>query len=383
MSSLADYVTRLPAPKDVGFTKEVLPTGVHALDFTKADDEDSSLDALLEEAGYDPAEWVLDGPVAHSRRELASGDLRTSYRFKVRRRRSAVELTTMIEQAKKPREVRTIEKTNPNRALVVVLADLQIGKTGSRGGTQELLDRVYARLDALTELAKKRKCGTAVLLDAGDIIEGIENVGSQVGTNDLSVPDQIDVASTITLDFAKRLIELHPNVKVAGIPSNHCRHAKGKAIINTVNDDWGLHSLRQIKKTLAEKGGNYAKAEFFEPEEYRESLTIDVLGTPVGLVHGHQASPVGFPKWWAEQVHGAGPVAQAEVMITGHYHCFKMQPTGRSQRTGKSKWWLQAPTLDAGSDWYRNLRGDDSDPGLVVFEIDAEEGFDLQSVTVL
>ena len=194
MSSLADYVTRLPAPKGTGVTKEILPNGVHALDFSRADDEDASLDTLLTEAGYNPEEWVLDGPVSHSRRELANGELRTTYRFRVRRRRSAIELTAMIEQAKKPREVRTIEKTNPNRALVVVLADLQIGKTGSRGGTQELLERVYARLDALTELAKKRKCGTAVLLDAGDIIEGIENVGSQVGTNDLSVPDQIDVA---------------------------------------------------------------------------------------------------------------------------------------------------------------------------------------------
>jgi len=52
-------------------------------------------------------------------------------------------------------------------------------------------------------------------------------------------------------------------------------------------------------------------------------------------------------------------------------------------RTGRSKWWLQAPTLDNGSDWYRNTKGDDSDPGLVIFEIDAETGFDFASLTIL
>jgi hypothetical protein len=59
-----------------------------------------------------------------------------------------------------------------------------------------------------------------------------------------------------------------------------------------------------------------------------------------------------------------------------------IQPTGRSTRTGRAKWWLQAPTLDNGSDWFRNLAGDDSDPGLLVFDLTAD-GFELQSLAVL
>jgi hypothetical protein len=59
-----------------------------------------------------------------------------------------------------------------------------------------------------------------------------------------------------------------------------------------------------------------------------------------------------------------------------------VEPTGRNPYTGRSKWWLQAPTADAGSDWFRNLAGDDSDPGILTFDI-TDDGFDLQSLTVL
>jgi len=64
--------------------------------------------------------------------------------------------------------------------------------------------------------------------------------------------------------------------------------------------------------------------------------------------------------------------------LTGHYHSIRVQPTGRSVRTGRAKYWLGAPTCDNGSDWYRLRAGSDSDPGLMVFTVDANGWSNLQ-----
>ena len=66
----------------------------------------------------------------------------------------------------------------------------------------------------------------------------------------------------------------------------------------------------------------------------------------------------------------------------GHRAFLTVLPSGRNPSTGKSKWWLQAPTTDNGSSWFRNVGGGDSDAGLLVFDI-TPDGFDLSSLTVL
>jgi hypothetical protein len=47
--------------------------------------------------------------------------------------------------------------------------------------------------------------------------------------------------------------------------------------------------------------------------------------------------------------------------------------TGR--KDGRSRWWIQMPTLDNGSDWYRQRQGDDSDPGLLVYLLYPDTAF--------
>src|SRR5690606_1663535 len=107
------------------------------------------------------------------------------------------------------------------------------------------------------------------------------------------------------------------------------------------------------------------------PGEYDETLALDVCGTIVGLAHGHQAkSPDRVPQWWAGQTHGGQPVAHASILVTGHFHSFRTQATGRDPWHGREKRWFQCPTLDNGSDWWRAISGEDSDPGLLVFTID-------------
>jgi len=74
-------------------------------------------------------------------------------------------------------------------------------------------------------------------------------------------------------------------------------------------------------------------------------------------------------------------VLDCHVLVTGHFHFASLRPHGRDS-TGRSRWHIQCPTLDNGSAWFRNKSGEDGDPGLAVFRIDAD-GFDLQGFALL
>ena len=112
------------------------------------------------------------------------------------------------------------------------------------------------------------------------------------------------------------------------------------------------------------------------PDKQEETLAVDVAGIIIGLAHGHQANnPNAIPTWWANQTHGGQAVGGADILLTGHFHHLRVQPSGMNPLTGKSKWFIQGSTLDNGSDWYRYRAGSDSNPGLVVFTV-GPDGWD-------
>ena len=336
-------------------------------------------DDLLIARGYDPEEVEIVGPVKHSQwQQREGGDWLNSYRVTIRKKVANIDLPALFAAVKKTKVKQVAQMSG--EALVVVWADPQTGKTDHRGGTQELIARVMEKQTKLEAYIKANKTSSAYFLNAGDSIEGFENVDSQMFTNDLSLMDQLDLEATFEFSMLELLRKYHNNVTCATVGSNHCSWRKGKGGLGKPSDDWGLFIQRQLKK-MSDLAGFGIK--FIEPESHSESLTVDVDGTIVGLVHGHQAAPNQFSNWWAKQSHGGAPLAHADIAVSGHYHTLSIQPSGRNAFTGRSKWHLQAPTLDNGSSWYANKSGgSDSDPGLLVFTI-GSEGLNLQSLAVL
>ena len=332
---------------------------------------------LLQQFGYDPAEMEIVGSVNQWRKELPSGEWVTSYFFKVAPREHTLELPALYAAARRntkgPARV-----TATGRVTVVALSDVQAGKTGSRGGTPELVDRLVEKRAKLAAHLAKVKPQSTVLAECGDLFEGFESGGNPMFTNDLSLAQQLDLAGTELFEFIK-VMQKHGHVEVGAITSNHTQWRRGKLQLGKPSDDLALYVHRQVAKVTEAAG---IDASWTVPADYDDSIVIDVLGTGLGMVHGNQFKAGGAVQWWAKQQHGGQPVARADILLTGHYHCLNIQPTGRNPYTGKSKWWLQAPTLDNGSDWFRATAGEDSDPGLLVFDI-TEDGFDLQSLTVL
>lgn len=336
-----------------------------------------SFEELLKEFGYDPEKVEIIGSVNQWRKQQPDGGYLVSYFFKVKSREHVLDVPSLYAAAKQ-RKLGQSRTERSARTTVVCLSDPQIGKTGSRGGTPELLERLTEKRRLLAAELAKRKPDSLVLAEGGDLFEGFESGGNPMFTNDLSLAQQMDVAGTEVYEFV-RLMERHGHVQVMAVPSNHTAWRRGKQNLGNPQDDLGLHVHRTVEKLAKASGMN---ADWSYPRDYDESVAFEARGITIGLVHGNQFSPGGAAKWWQGQQHGAQAVAGADILLSGHYHHLQVTPTGRSASSGKSKWHLQMPTLDNGSDWFRNFSGDDSDPGLLIFDI-TDEGFDLQSLTVL
>ena len=268
--------------------------------------------------------------------------------------------------------------TQLGRGLAINVADWQIGKTGRRGGTPELLERLSAARDALEVELEKRRPEAILLADLGDGIEGFESGGNPMGTNDLSLPDQLDCYATEIYKFVELAARYAP-VSAAVVPSNHASWRRGKQNLGKPSDDFGIFVHKQVEKTAHAAG---IEASWSFPHAYDESMCVDLLGTPIGLIHGNQFGPGKAVDYWAAQAFGDQALTRADVMVHGHYHAFFASVAGMNPATGRERMALCAPTLDSGSDWYRNIKGRDSLPGTLIFEV-SERGFDLASLTIL
>lgn len=332
---------------------------------------------LLIQFGYDPEEIEIVGTVNQWRKQLPNGEWRVSYYFKHRPKTSSLGLPALYEAARINHR-KPLKGSRRPQTTVVALSDMQIGKTGSRGGTPELLARLEQVRNKLEEYLKTHRPERLILAEAGDLFEGFNSAPGAMFTNDLSLAQQMDVAATELYTFIKLMARYGP-VDVLAVPSNHTAWRQGKQNLGNPQDDLGPFVHAQVEKQ-AKAGG--LDATWHYPAPFDESLIINVRGTTLGMVHGNQYSPGGAPLWLSKQMHGGQPIGSSDILITGHYHVLNISPSGRNPYTGRSKWWLQAPTLDNGSDWFRNIAGQDSDPGLLVFNID-DDGFNLQSLTVL
>lgn len=389
--SIADALAETPAKDgatesaDIHYGADGKPDGGEFKDI-RSEGPLTNWDHVFEKFQLDPAAFEIIGDTVRASTWQQSKRLEDgrrdvvqlySYRAFFKRKADSIDLPALYAAAAKSKP-RAFTPAENGRTMVVVLSDVQTGKTGARGGTPELVARM-AEVRARLELRlRARRPERLVLAEAGDLFEGFESGGNPMFTNDLSLAQQMDLAATELFEFVKLMQRFGP-VEVMAVPSNHTAWRNGQQNLGRPSDDLGLQVHRTVAR-LAEASGLNAHWNF--PAEYDESMALDIGGTVLGMVHGNQFGPGRAVEWWAKQGHGGQPVGMADVLITGHYHSFRAQPTGRNPYSGRAKWWLQAPTLDNGSDWYRNVQGDDSSPGLLVFDV-TDEGFDLQSLTVL
>lgn len=372
----------LEAAKQIHVKHEVRPSVEFDGDMGEAitqgyDQEPENFDEFLLDAGLNPTDIEVIPPVRTSRWQRYDGEWLTSYRFTFRRKKSGVDLAKLLADADKNYKKPKPGKPSPS-AFVILWSDLQVGKIDQHGGTDALIARVNKVTDDLIEKIETLKPAKCVFVDLGDTIEGFDNKASnqQLYSNDLSLHEQVDLATTMAWRILKAVGQLVPEVTYASVGSNHCQWRKGGMRIGKATDDWGVFIGRQLARLASEAGADNIK--FVEPQEHDESLAVDVFGDKyhiLGIVHGHQvARPDMMSTWFRGQVFGRQPVSHATTLIHGHFHHLRIQELGMTEE-GHSRFVVGAPTLDNGSSWFRNTSGESATPGLACFVLEQNKPF--------
>jgi hypothetical protein len=337
--------------------------------------EPENFDEFLRDAGLNPDEIEVIPPVRTSRwQQKEGGGWLTSYRFTFRRKAAGVDLPLLMSEARK--RVKVSKQSTSDKCLVILWSDLQVGKVDYRGNSQSLIDRVALMQSRLVKQVKKEKPERIIFCDLGDTIENFQNASpqAQLQSSDLSIMEQVDLATTFAYQTIKMLYQHCQNITYASVGSNHCQWRSGREAIGKATDDWGVFIGRQLARLSSEAG---MKIKFLEPQPHDESLAVDVFDDGfhiLGVVHGHQAKrPDMMATWWRGQAFGMQPVAHANVLVHGHWHHLRVTELGSTPR-GTSRFLVMAPTMDNGSGWWKKITGEDSVPGLATLIL--EKGVD-------
>lgn len=263
-----------------------------------------------------------------------------------------------------------------DRALLVALSDWQLGK-GEGGGTPATTERICAAIDALpARLRELKRSGRAVsavyLVGLGDLVEQCAgHYPGQTFTTDLDRREQLRLARRLILRAVDTVSPLVPRVVLAAVPGNHGenRNASGKAYTRTTDND-DLAVVEQVAEVLAANPARYGHVSTVLAES--ATLVLDVAGVPTAFAHGHKSGGGGHPaqrveKWWQGQVMGRQPVADASILITGHYHHLIV-----SEGTGRTM--VQVPAMDGGSEWFTDRTGQSSPAGMLTLGVGTAYG---------
>jgi hypothetical protein len=284
-------------------------------------DNPADIDGFLRDAGINPDEIEIVGEPRISRWQVArpfplEPAWHTAVRIRWRRKGVAQDLPLLYSLAKKTKPP-VVKPVAPGKTLVVLWSDLQVGKVDHRGGVEALLHRVAETQTKLLNLVKQTKPERIIFCDVGDTIENFGNVAdlNQLATNDLSLMEQVDLATSLAWECLKSLSKYSP-ITYLSVGSNHCQFRVNKQKVGKATDDWAIHIGRTLARLSKEVGLDIT---FHEPAKHDESLAYDVFGDGfhvLGMVHGHQANnPNMIPDWWRKQSFGKQAVTAATVLV--------------------------------------------------------------------
>jgi hypothetical protein len=362
---------KIPAPKD--FRPSLEFDGNEGTATTEGLPEAPNFDEFLAERGYSPDEYEIVGTPRTSQWQRWDGEWLTAYRFHFRKKVTDIDLPTLYSQAKRVK-VRGHKPKTSGRVFVICPADFQIGKNGSRGGHEESIARIHASYGRIEEKLKTGTYDHIVILDMGDIVEGISNKADmeQVMSNTLSPMQQVDLAAALIWDLMKIASKYAP-ITYGSVASNHCQYRVQKQTVGRPGvDDWGVVILQQLRRLATEVGLPVER--WLIPQPHDEGFAFDVFddGSHIlGAIHGHQvARPDAFQLFWTKAVFNDSYLAAATLMVSGHFHHHRTEQFSGTE--GRERWWVQASTLDNGSDWYTRTQGagGDSTPALTCFELE-------------
>ena len=331
--------------------------------------------------GLDPEHFQVVEPVLFNVWGDTLGILNRQWKGKVVRkgRQETADIESLIAEIKKhkPRERKEIEG---GASLVVCASDWQVGKRdgdglkGLVGRWLQAIDDVEFRLKELKKLG--RPIDSITVLCLGDLVEGCDgHYDIQTFTVEVDRRDQVKIARRLLRDALIRWSRVVPSITVAAIGGNHGENRKNGKSFTTLGDNDDVALVESVAEIFQANPEAYGHIKFAIPTD-ELSLTLEVHGQIIGITHGHLArSGQGVEgklrRWIADQTLGRQKIGDCDILVTGHYHSFKLADWGGVK-------WLQAPALDGGSVWWRQSTGEIADVGVLTFLVSSQGVSDIQ-----
>ena len=329
---------------------------------------------LIADWGLDPTTTeVVEGSVQVRAWDTHDGRRLRYYRATIQRTSStndSADIEALCRLVEKRRPVKSATTDAP-RGILCCLSDWQLGK-GEGGGTPATVERILRAADELVARVKEvskagRPPATIYLVGLGDLVEQCSgHYPSQAFTTDLDRRSQMRLARRLILHYVDSVLSLAPRIVLAAVPGNHVenRNSSGKAY-TTATDNDDLAVFEGVAEILAANPDRYGHVHTVLAEA--PTLVLDIAGVPVAFAHGHKANGGGHPAaklegWWKGQVMGRQPVADAAILITGHFHHLIV-----SETTGRT--FMQVPAMDGGSEWWTDQTGQNSAAGTLCLGI--------------
>jgi predicted phosphodiesterase len=336
---------------------------------------------VLKMWGLDPEHFAVVEPVLFNVWGDTLGILNRQWKGKVVRkgRQETADIESLIAEIKKhkPRERKEIEG---GASLVVCASDWQVGKRdgdglkGLVGRWLQAIDDVEFRLKELKKLG--RPIDSITVLCLGDLVEGCDgHYDIQTFTVEVDRRDQVKIARRLLRDALIRWSKVVPSITVAAIGGNHGENRKNGKAFTTLGDNDDVALVESVAEIFQANPEAYGHIKFAIPTD-ELSLTLEVHGQIIGITHGHLArSGQGVEgklrRWIADQTLGRQKIGDCDILVTGHYHSFKLADWGGVK-------WIQAPALDGGSVWWRQSTGEIADVGVLTFLVSSRGVSDIQ-----
>ena len=338
-------------------------------------------DELLSELGYDPELYEVIEPVKLSSWDAAAGDgdVKRLYSYKVGIR---AKRTTQYRDEDYKDLVALIKKHRPaseknpdgDSTFVVCLSDWQLGKADG-DGTEGTITRILEMIDGVSERIRElqrngRRMKTLLVAGIGDMVENCEgHYSSQTFTVQLNRRQQIRVLRRLLTKAITTWSKMFDEVIVVAVPGNHGenRNGSGKSF-TTRGDNDDVAVFEMVAEILSANPSAYGHVRFVLPED-EIYIVVNVSDTYVGFAHGHVTNNGSDPQkkikeWWKSQTFSNNPIGHATILVTGHYHHFSVI------EHDMDKIHMQCPTMDGGSEWFKDLTGAESRSGTLTFVID-------------
>lgn len=325
---------------------------------------------ILREHNLNPDEWIVTS-ARHGKWQSFDGTWLESSRINLAPKVSAstirdFDLEQLVDEIKKWKPGKSPRVITGEGAYIHAGADQQLGKKAASGGTDQSVrrilegtDRSVHRLDGLRKMGLN--IGTIGIPQLGDHVEGnVSQNGRLQGqaASDLGQTEQVRLARRLLLQQIKTFAPLAERIVVPVVNGNHDEVTRQVAADPA--DGWNVEIASAVQDACAENP-DLAHVEFRYPASGHQTLTVDINGTMLGLFHGHQFSS-DVRKYLSGQMLGQTALGGADVWLSGHYHHFKTLDIG-------DRFWLQCPTTDPGSDWFRDRSGESSNPGILTLVI--------------